>query len=152
MMTALGLVVLVAVVTGVAVSRRHRRLSPAVEEVLCRPVLPALGALSPEELASVVQTVMRRDGYRVGRSHDDRPFRAWRADGCLVLVHCRAWRHALVGCNEVTALAEAVRRAGAGEGVLVSCGAFSECAVQAASIHAIRLLDGGAVIRRLQAL
>lgn len=150
----IALLVATLVIGAGWIALRHERShSPAVAEFLSRPVMPALAALDNADLTVVTRAVLDREGFRalrLGRGASG--FRARTPDGRIALVHCRAWRDALVGGNQVRRFADAIARKGASEGVLVSSGGFSDCAVEAAEKLPIRLLDGGGLVRRLQAL
>jgi hypothetical protein len=69
-----------------------------------------------------------------------------------VVVHCRAWSPYPVAVKPLQELREAMIAAGAGEGVLVSCGRFTQAAVVYAEKEKIELIDGPRFLRELAGL
>src|SRR5712671_2699544 len=69
-----------------------------------------------------------------------------------VVVHCEVWNAYRVGIKPVRELRAAMTSAGAGEGVLVTSGSFTQEAVAFAAKEKIDLIDGARLLTRLGAL
>src|SRR5712664_378063 len=74
------------------------------------------------------------------------------AANAAVLVHGAAWNAYRVGIKPVRELRAAMTSAGAGEGVLVTSGSFTQEAVAFAAKEKIDLIDGAGLLAKLQAL
>jgi restriction system protein len=69
-----------------------------------------------------------------------------------ILVHCEAWNAYRVGIRPVRELRAAMTAAGAGEGVLVTSGSFTQEAAAFAAKEKIKLIDGAGLLAKLGAL
>jgi restriction system protein len=74
------------------------------------------------------------------------------AANAAVLVHCEAWNAYRVGIRPVRELRAAMTAAGAGEGVLVTSGSFTQEAAAFAAKEKIDLIDGAGLLAKLGAL
>ncbi len=116
-----------------------------------------LRRLSATEFEWLFGEVMRREGWNVEETgRTDRPdgnvdLRASRG-GRRVLVQCKRWQSTVVGIDEVRKLAGTVASEGLpkGSGVLVTLSRFSDDAVAEARRTEMELVDGRALIRRLE--
>jgi len=74
------------------------------------------------------------------------------SDRAAIVVHCKAWSAYRVGIKSVRELRAAMASVGAGEGVLVTPGRFTQEAVARAPGEDIRLIDGTDLMGKLAAL
>jgi restriction system protein len=74
------------------------------------------------------------------------------SDSALTVVHCKAWSAYRVGIKPVRELRAAMTSAGAGEGMLVTSGRFTQEAVDAAPKEYVTLIDGADLLGKLGAL
>jgi restriction system protein len=93
---------------------------------------------------------------RIARSQecrgDDIGLAAAGSEETAIVVHCRPWNAYRVGIKSVRELRAAMDSHGAGEGVLVTPGRFTEDAIARARAENIRLIDGADLIGKLSAL
>lgn len=116
-----------------------------------------LRRLSATEFEWLVGEVMRREGWNIEETG-----RPDAGDGNVdlrasrrrqhVVVQCKRWRSIVVGVDEVRKLAGTVASEGlrAGSGVLITLSRFSGDAIAEARRTGIELVDGPALVRRLE--
>ena len=82
----------------------------------------------------------------------DISLRAEGAQSAGLLAHCRAWNPYPIGLKPLQDLRAAMSAAGVAEGVLVSCGRFTQGATEFAAKQGIDLIDGARLLGELAAL
>lgn len=137
-------------------------LYPVVEGRLRRQLLErtsSLRSLSAREFELVVGELFRREGWRVeetgrhGAGDGNVDLRISRGSEHR-LVQCKRWQAWKVGVDEVRKLAGVLMRDGlaGSDGLLVTSSEFTPAAVAEAKQTRIELIDGDALVRRLEAV
>ena len=104
--------------------------------------LTALRAMSWDEFSAVIAQAYRREGYAVAATkRADYDFTLTRA-GRVTLVQCRRWKVSVVGAGPLQALARAVEREGAANGICISAGSFSAPALAVPRTEPISIIAG----------
>ena len=138
-----GLVLVLWVVSLVQKWSRREMLSSTRE-------LEDLRSLSWQDFELFVGQYYRRCGYMVeergGASPDGGIDIVLRKNGRRILVQCKHWKASKVGIREARELLGTMQHEGAGEGILVTSGHFSQDACDFAEKNGIQLVDSEALI------
>jgi restriction system protein len=108
--------------------------------------LAALRDMSWENFSLVVSEAYRRRGYAVSEAKDAAYDFVLQKGGRTTLVSCRRWKASSVGAAPVEALARAVARNDAYNGICIAAGQFSPNARASVAGQPITLLDGAELV------
>jgi restriction system protein len=114
--------------------------------------LAALREMSWENFSLVVAEAYRRRGYAVKEARDGAYDFVLEKGGRRTLVSCRRWKVNSVGAGPLQALAEAVAREDAYNGICIAAGQFSPNARVCVAGRPITLLEGADLVALVAAV
>lgn len=114
--------------------------------------LAALREMSWENFSLVVTEAYRRQGYAVTEARDSAYDFELTKNGRRTLLACRRWKASSVGPAPLRALAQAVDRLEAYNGICIAAGEFSANARAYAATAPITLVSGSDLVRLVAAV
>ena len=116
--------------------------------------IDSIRALTWKQFEELVGEAYRRQGYQVTENYQSGPDGGvdliLKKDDQLVLVQCKQWRSQKVGVKIVRELFGVMAASKASRGIIVTCGYFTQEAIDFASGKPIELISGNDLIELIQ--